>query len=148
MFDAEVAEDGNTLLVVDGRHSGSEIPDSADVVMARREGSAFRRVAGPDPLRNVNTPALEYAPALSRDLKELFFTRLETKGAQPVMLRAVRAGVDESFGFPARLAAMTGFVEAPTLSGDGRSLYYRQREGERFVIMRVARAGLPAPVTH
>jgi hypothetical protein len=40
---------------------------------------------------------------------------------------------------PEHVSSITGFVEAPTLSSDGRSLYYHKREGGRFIILRVAR---------
>jgi hypothetical protein len=40
---------------------------------------------------------------------------------------------------PQRVSAITGFVEAPALSPDGRALYYHKLEGGRFVIYRVAR---------
>jgi hypothetical protein len=32
-----------------------------------------------------------------------------------------------------------GFVEAPTLTADGRTLYYHQRDGERFHIYRAVK---------
>lgn len=138
MFDAEVSADGSTVWVVDGEFSGGPDPRTADIVIAVREGSAFRRLpASAEILKNVNTKALEYAPAVSRDGLELFFTRSES--AAPAIYRAARPSEREPFGAPARVAAITGFVEAPALSPDGRALYYHKLEGGRFVIYRVAR---------
>jgi Tol biopolymer transport system component len=88
-------------------------------------------------LKNVNTGALEYAPAVSRDALELFFTRIE--GAAPAIYRAEHRSDKEPFGAPQRVSAITGFVEAPALSPDGRALYYHKLEDGRFVIYRVAR---------
>ena len=88
-------------------------------------------------MRNVNTAALEYAPAISADLLELFFTR--ASGRQLAIYRSARRNRDEPFGIAERIASITGHVEAPTLSGDGRSLYYHRLDGDRFVIYRVAR---------
>ena len=141
MFDAEVAADGNTLFVVDGEFSGRPHPNAADIVIAVRGGTWFRRLpSSAEVLKNVNTKALEYAPAISSDLLELFFTRADQSGAtQPVILRAVRRSIEEPFERPERVSAITGFVEAPTLSGDGRSLYYHKAEGGRFVIYRTTR---------
>lgn len=145
-FDAEVSADGNTLFVADGRFAGGHVPETADIDIAVRDGAGFRRLpAARDLLRNVNTAALEYAPAISGDLLELFFTRLEGSGRSPrsAILRAVRPEAGAPFGLPQRLASITGFVEAPALSGDGRSLYYHRLDGGRFVILRVARPAGP-----
>ena len=145
-FDAEVSADGNTLFVADGRFTGGHVPETADIDIAVRDGAGFRRLPGArDLLRNVNTAALEYAPAVSGDLLELFFTRLEGSGRSPrsAILRAVRPEAGAPFGLPQRLASITGFVEAPALSGDGRSLYYHRLDGGRFVILRVARPAGP-----
>lgn len=145
-FDAEVSADGNTLFVADGRFAGGHVPETADIDIAVRDGAGFRRLpAARDLLRNVNTAALEYAPAVSGDLLELFFTRLEGSARSPrtAILRAVRPDAGAPFGAPQRLASITGFVEAPALSGDGRSLYYHRLDGGRFVILRVARPAGP-----
>lgn len=145
-FDAEVSADGSTLFVADGRFAGGHVPETADIDIAVRDGAGFRRLPGArDLLRNVNTAALEYAPAVSGDLLELFFTRLEGSARSPriAILRAVRPDAVAPFGAPQRLASITGFVEAPALSGDGRSLYYHRLDGGRFVILRVARSIRP-----
>jgi len=145
-FDAEVSADGSTLFVADGRFAGGHVPETADIDIAVRDGAGFRRLpAARDLLRNVNTAALEYAPAVSGDLLELFFTRLEGSARSPrtAILRAVRPDAGAPFGAPQRLASITGFVEAPALSGDGRALYYHRLDGGRFVILRVARSIRP-----
>lgn len=142
IFDAEVSGDGATLFVVDGRFSGGAMPDTADIDIAVRTEAGFRRLpSARDLLRAINTPDLEYAPAISGDLLELFFTRLDRSGSSPriQILRAARPRVDAPFGEPEHVVAITGFVEAPTLSSDGRSLYYHQLDNGRYVILRVTR---------
>jgi len=114
MFDAEIASDGGTLFVVDGEFAGGPHPKSADITIAVRDGAGFG------------------------DLLELFFTRAAGSGP-PAIWRSVRRGIDASFEVPQRVAAAHGFVEAPALSGDGRSLYFHKLEGSRFVIYRVSR---------
>ena len=138
MFDAEISPGGEVLFVADGEFTGGPNPKSADIAVAVRDGNVFRRhPASAQFMRNVNTEALEYAPAISADLLELFFTRAGS--AAPAIYRSARANRDEPFGVPERVAAITGFVEGPSLSGDGRSLYYHRLEDNRFVIYRVAR---------
>lgn len=142
MFDAEISADGSTLFVVDGEFSGGPHPKTADIVIAVRDGGGFRRLpSSAELLKDVNSEALEYAPAVSSDMLELFFTRAGdlSGSAQLVIFRAVRQRTEEPFGMPERVIAITGYVEAPSLSGDGRSLYYHKLEGTRFVIYRVAR---------
>jgi hypothetical protein len=41
------------------------------------------------------------------------------------------------------VTAIDGFVEAPTLSPDGRALYYHRLEADRFTIWRTERAPPP-----
>ena len=48
-----------------------------------------------------------------------------------------------TFATPARIAAITGFVEGPTLSPDGQRLYYHQKVGDTFEICRVRRVATP-----
>ena len=138
IFDAEVSPGGEVLFIVDGEFTGGPHPKSADIIVTVREGAGFRRhPASAGFMRNVNTAALEYAPAISADLLELFFTR--AAGANAAIYRSARRNRDEPFGVPERVAAITGFVEAPSLSADGRSLYYHRLDGNRFVIYRVSR---------
>jgi Tol biopolymer transport system component len=110
--------------------------------MARRRGTRFERLADSGRLlRQVNTRALEYAPATSADGLELFFTRVDGTGPnpQPAIYRTTRKNAQMPFVQPERVAAIQGFAEAPTLSPDGRSLYYHLLEAGRFVIYRVTR---------
>ena len=55
------------------------------------------------------------------------------------VLRSTRSDRSQAFGPPERLAAVTGFVEAPSLSCDGTSLYYHRRDGADYSIYRVTR---------
>lgn len=137
-FDVEISSDGNTLYFVDGIFSGGSVPEAADIVIARRADGAFQRLAQSAALlEHINTDALEYAVCISTDELELFFTRVEKSG--PVIYRAARQHVEKAFGLPQRVEAITGFVEAPTLSPEERSVYYHKKAGDRFVIYRVTR---------
>jgi Tol biopolymer transport system component len=139
-FDVDVSPDGEKLYFVDGLFGGSGV-ESADIVLAERHGPTFARSPiSSKLLGNVNSKALEYAPCISSDDLMLLFTRarLGPNGGVSILVSR-RASSTEPFGPPARLAALDGFVEAPTLSPDDRSIYYHKREGTRFVIYRAAR---------
>jgi hypothetical protein len=138
IFDAEISADGSTLFAVDGKFSGDPVPDSADIFIAVRDGSGFRRLPESAAiLKNVNTSALEYAPAVSANLLELFFTRGPRMFQKsPVILHASRTRADEPFGVPRPVPLIAGFVEAPSLSKDGCWLYFHKNDGGRFAIYR------------
>ena len=138
-FDAEISPDGRTLYFVESKFSASGQPQTADILIANWNGSAFVRDANSTTImKQVNTSKnLEYAPAISASGLELFFTRLE--GSSPVLYTATRTDASSPFGAPRKITAATGFVEGPTLSPDGKSLYYHKREGSLFVIYRVTR---------
>lgn len=140
-FDAEISADGNTLYFVDGRFAGGGVPETADIVIAEREGNGFhRRADSGQIMQNVNSAVLEYAPCISADGLTLFFTRLRNGlGASPAIYMAQRSNATEPFGSPLKLVAIEGFVEAPTLSPDEKSLYYHRRESGKFVLYRVTR---------
>jgi hypothetical protein len=136
-FDVEVSPDGETLYSVESRFRG-HLPESADLFVAPRRGDGFARAANSAfLLQNVNTGALEYAACISADGLTLFFTRL-ARGL-PQLYIARRGGVTVPFEKPHRLAAASGFVEAPTLSSDENSLYYHKRDGQLFAIYRLTR---------
>ncbi len=138
-FDVEISAGGDTLYFVDGIFSGKPVPEKADIAIAVRDGAGFQRwQKSTELLKNINTDALEYAACISTDELELSFTRLGDRGT--AIYRSTRKTVAQPFGPPERLVAIEGFVEAPTLSDDGRSLYYHKKEGELFVIYRVTRS--------
>jgi Tol biopolymer transport system component len=138
-FDAEISPDGQTLYFVESRFSASGQPQTADILTATWNGSAFVRDSNSTTImEEVNrSKNLEYAPAISASGLELFFTRLE--GSSPVLYVSTRTDASSPFGAPRKITAATGFVEGPTLSPDEKSLYYHKREGDRFVIYRVTR---------
>ena len=109
--------------------------------MATRHGQTFVRddAASAAILGAVNNNNnLNYAPATSSSELELFFTRVDHSGPG---ISPSGSGLiaRQPFQTPARLSAISGFVEAATLSPDGRSLYFHKREGGRFVLYRVTR---------
>ncbi len=140
-FDAAISSDGNNLWFADGTFSGSPLPDAATIVVARRQGQGFVRTTDSAAiLARVNATGLNYAPAISRDGLELFFTRIAIPAnPAPEIYRAARATTSEAFGTPQKVAAITGFAEAPALSPDGSRLYFHKRVNGRFLIFFVRR---------
>ncbi len=136
-FDVEVSPDGNVLYLSDGLFTGGAVPKKANLVMAYRAGSTF--VFGPNNMfAAINTTALEYAPAISVDGLEIFFTRLTPTG--PIILRSTRSDISAVFGLGERVSAIQGFVEAPSLDPGERIMYYHRKDPDgRFRIYLVRR---------
>lgn len=145
-FDVEISADGQTLYFVDGRFGQGPMPEAADLVIAVRHDEGFERLENSaELLRNVNTEQLEYAAALSADERELFFTRVDqnqTPVPLPRIYRTIRDQQDAPFQCPQHVIGITGFVEAPTLSPDGLSLYYHRLAGDAFRLYRVTRSAV------
>jgi len=90
-------------------------------------------------IATVNDGSLNYAPSTTPDQLELFFTRYDRSANQIGIFHAARSSVDQPFGRAQRIDAITGFAEGPTISADGRSLYYHQKVGDHYAIYRVKR---------
>jgi Tol biopolymer transport system component len=136
-FDAEITADGDTLYFVESQFAHGQ-PKTAVLLIAKKSGNSFMRDS--DSLKimeQVNARGLNYAPAISVSQLELFFTRFE--GSSPGIYRSSRTRIGEPFGKPNKIAAISGFVEAPTLSPDEKSLYFHKKDNGRFVIYRVTR---------
>lgn len=121
-MDGEIAQDGGTLYYSDN-HEHTSIIRAA----ARNADGSFTPLADSDELlKTVNNGEFNYAPSSSSDGLELFFTR----GMAAAIYVVKRASTSEPFG-PAQLAvaATDGNVEAPSISGDGRHLYFAKKEG-------------------
>jgi hypothetical protein len=141
-FDVGISPDGATLYFVDGLFDDQPGPRAADLVVAHRSGDFYaRRKNSAALLAAVNTDELEYAPAVSADGLELYFTRLDRAFLNPpAIFVATRSKPAEPFGEAVLIAAASGFVEAPALSPDERGLYYHRLDGDnRFRIYRISR---------
>jgi hypothetical protein len=141
IFDVDLSADGRTMIFAEGTFSGAAVPDEADLYMAELTAEGFKRVRGSERLfAKLNTGSLEYAPALSADGLELYFTRpsgIWPFGGKAKIYRAVRKSTDEAFGEPVELP-LDGFVEGASLAPDG-TLYFHKRVGDGYQIWRQAR---------
>ena len=141
-FDVEVSADGTTLYASVGQFDGGSAPTGSSLVIFDKAGDRF--VPDRDSaeiLRAVNAPGvLTYAASISTDGLELFFTRADpAAGDAPTVFRAVRSHPGQPFGQVQRVAAITGFAEAPSISADGTTLFYHRLVGRHFEIAEVTR---------
>ncbi len=141
IMDGEVSPGGDDFYFVNAHFSGGSIPDRSDIGIAHKTGSAFYKVTNSDAIMaSVNTSrCLEYAPSIGDNGLELFFTLLPLCPLNVEILMARRASSAEPFGAPQRIGAISGFVEAPSLTADGKRLYYHMKENDVYVIYTVSR---------
>ncbi len=138
-FDVEIHYDGKQLYFVEGFFSVNPLPDKADIGIANENNGVFE--VDPDSRKlfaEVNTNALEYAPSISTDNLELYFTRgigsLET-GFDFGIYVAKRSSESDPWGNVKRLENITGeFLEAPSISFNGKLLYYHRKIADEFKI--------------
>ncbi len=135
-FDVEVNASGNTLYFVDGEINNAGHPTSADIVVAKKSGASFARLSNSaEIMKNINTSQLEYAASISSDDLGIYFTRVQApidENSKPAIYYASRQNVDEPFGQPMLLQGLGDFVEAPSISKNGRLLYYHGLENNRY----------------
>jgi len=146
-FDTEISADGDLLVGVDGDLTGGPLPKTADLFVARRSGNRFQRLPGDRrTFASLNTSALEYAPALSQDNLEIFFTRMTKTlfGASLTIEHAIRTATDQPFPSSTTIGSINGFVEAPTITADGTTLYFHQKVDGVYRIFRTTRNKLVA----
>jgi hypothetical protein len=140
-FDVSVSPDGGSLYVSVGQFRNGSRPSQAGLALFHRRGRGF--VADPRSaalLGAVNRAGqLVYAASVSADGLELFFTVADPTAGAVQIDRAERSSTARPFGHVQRVRAISGFAEAPSLSGDGTTLYYHLRVGKQFVIEQVTR---------
>jgi Tol biopolymer transport system component len=140
-FDVDVDPSGTLMTFVDSQFGPENQPTSAVLVMARWNGTQFVRTSDSATiLAAVNSGVLQYAPAISRDLLTLWFTRAaSTSGADsPQIYRAQRSTTAQPFEAPVLVEGLGDFVEAPALSPDEKLLYFHRRDGATFNIHAVS----------
>lgn len=111
-----------------GQFGAGSFPSRSSLAVFHRSGDGFAPDPGRTGLGAVNRPGrLDHAVSVSADGLELYFIRDDPRRGVAVVERAVRPSVTRPFGSVQPVAAITGFAEAPSLSTDGRTLYFHQR---------------------
>jgi len=142
IFDAFISADGSQLWFAEGNYATGLLgAASLGLAVRQADGSFVRSPDGDALLRAVNQPAAaQYAPAVSADGLELYFTRLTGTGTTTAVYLSRRPNTASPWGAPAPIEALAGgVVEAAAPRADGKALYYHRLVGTTFRIERVTR---------
>jgi hypothetical protein len=146
-MDVGISPDGQTLYITRAVIvPGAPAPKKSELMVAVQRQRAFHL----DPnsvqiMKNIDTGALQYAPCISADGLELYFTRASQRPSGPSVriMVATRPTASQPFGEPEVLQSLLGFVEAPSVSTDGKEMFFHKKVGDRFVIYRAERNTKP-----
>jgi hypothetical protein len=141
IFDAFISADGTQLWFAEGNFVTHSL-GAAYLRLAVRQGDgSFARSTDGALLEAVNQlGAAQYAPAVSADGLELYFTRLTGTGTTTAVYRSRRPNTASPWGAPAPIEALVGgVIEAAAPSADGKALYYHRWTGATFELARVTR---------
>ena len=146
-MDSSISPDGKTLYISRAVVvPGAPAPKKSELMIAEMQNGTFAiKTDSERILRNINTGPLAYAAAISGDGLELYFTRASQSESgreghpQVRIVVSTRSQENEPFGEPRVLSALSGLVEAPSVSRDGSELFFHKKLGNRYVICRAVR---------
>lgn len=135
IMDAAVSFQGDKLYFCNAFFNNCPfgMPCEAKLGVAQQvNDSTFNRTANTDAVfSNVNdTSYIVYAPQVTRNGLELYFTRILKTTVNSEICVAVRNSVNDTFSLPMVIHSNNGFVpEAATPTTDGQKIYYHQKDG-------------------
>ena len=144
----EISITGDTMFVSTAKFGiGATFPSKGDIHYAVRQDGQYNIPDDePEILSNINTDyAVEYAGEMSTDGLELFYSQVTlTDPPRFKLYHSKRTSTDQPFGKPTFIKVPFednefAFVEAPTLSADGKRLYYHKLVDGKFKIFMLKR---------
>ena len=141
-MDIEISADGQTLYSTQTWFGDGPPPTQSYFFSASLENGKFVSDDNVDTtFKNINSDDLEYAASISSDGLTLYFTRGSDFLSAPrfASFHSTRSSIDEPFGLPEEIKAITGFAEAPAVTDDGKLIYYHKKDKGRFYIYALER---------
>lgn len=138
IMDAAINHEGNFLYYCNARFDFSNtscvgVPCESKLGIAQKvNDSTFNKLANSDAIfGNINDTLnyILYAPQVSKNGLELYFTRLQKNTFNTEICVAVRSNLTDVFGLPAVIHANLGFLpEAASPTTDQQKIYYHQKD--------------------
>jgi hypothetical protein len=148
IMDAAINHTGNELIYCNAYFNNCNfgMPCEARLGIAQQvNDSTFNKLSNTDSIfSNVNdTNYIVYAPQLTHDGLELYFTRILKNTINSEICVSVRANSNDPFGVPVVIHSNVGFVpEAASPTADKQLIYYHQKDSSGiFHIYLIYRSG-------
>lgn len=145
--DPDISPNGTYLFYSLFTISGGPLPAEIELRGTVSDGSGGFEPIDDALLADVNTDLLDYAPTISNDGLEMYFTRADPSGPGILgIYKTTRESVDQPFAaVDTTVAAITGVVEAPSFNADETALYYHRKESEGVGVYEVYRVTRSLP---
>lgn len=144
----EISGDGQTLYFSSAFFEGSNVPIKGNIRFAVKSGNQFIIPENEEViLQNINTDhSIEYAGEVSENGLELFYSQVSflEEGPEFKLYYSNRSTINDPFGVPKLITEpfegnKQAYVEAPSLSQDGKILYYHKLDNAKFSIFMLSR---------
>jgi hypothetical protein len=136
IMDATINHGGNLLYYCNAYFNNCNIPCWSTMGIAVKiTDTTFAKLPSSDTnLQLVNdTNYINYAPAITKDELELYFTRvLRSNPSQSEICVAVRSNASANFSAPSVIYASALIPEGPTLTADKTKMYYHKKDGALY----------------
>jgi hypothetical protein len=136
VMDAGINYDGNYLYACNAYFNNCNTPCIAKLAIAQKvNDSTYAKLPNSDALlTNVNDTAyIVYAPCITKDQLELYFTRIQHNTFTSEICVSVRNTPNDTFSLPSIIYSNSTLVpEAPTLTTNKSILYYHKKSGNIF----------------
>lgn len=138
IMDASVNYYGNELIYCNAYFNNcAGLPCKASMGIASKlNDSTFNKLANTSTLMaNINDTSnyIVYAPHITKDGLELYYTRLLKTGTQTEIVVSVRSNTNTAFSVPTVLVTSPSIApEGPALSTDQSNMYYHKKSGSVY----------------
>ena len=128
VMDWEISGNGNTLYYVNSYFKNNILSESKLGIAEKSNSSFTKSVLSDKLLININNSNfLIYAPSISSDGKELYFTRTNKEKNVPEICVSIKNNTTDLFSPPKIIKISGNMIEAPSLTSDGERLYYHKK---------------------
>lgn len=139
IMDAGVSYYGDKMIYCNALFNSctNNMPCKAAMGIAQKiNDSTFNKMPNTSSIfANINDTVnyIVYAPNLTEDGLELFYTRLLHNGTQTEVMVSTRSNTNSAFGAPSLLVGAPSLLpEAPTVTADKSKMYYHKKIGSVF----------------
>lgn len=138
IMDATINNNGSELIYCNAYFNNCVgLPCKASLGMASKinDSTFIKTVNHSQLLANVNDTSnyIVYAPHITKDGLELYYTRLLKNSTQSEIVVSVRTATNNTFGLP-QILVSTPYIapEAATTTADKSKMYYHRKEGTMY----------------